>query len=133
MAENYPRQYEILLKKAKADIAISFHALDADDSDIDNSTILFHFQQAVEKLLKALLSFNQVHFEKIHDISLLVEQCKKNRISVPNDIGLFTELNLYAVIGRYDIVEETGNDPLRYKEQLSNLEKFVETAFAQGK
>ncbi len=60
MADKFPKQYELLLRKGKADLAIAFHALAAGDADIDNATILFHFQQAVEKLLKAMLSFNNI-------------------------------------------------------------------------
>jgi HEPN domain-containing protein len=126
MADKFPKQYGILLQKAKADIAIAFRALDAGDNDIDNATILFHFQQAVEKLLKALLSINQIHFEKIHDIALLIDLCKTNKIQLPDYLGDFSELNVYAVIGRYDIMDDAENDPRKYREKLIEFKKFVE-------
>ena len=35
----------------------------------------FHLQQAAEKLLKAFLVARRIPFEKIHDLSELIEQC----------------------------------------------------------
>jgi HEPN domain-containing protein len=89
MDKKFPRQYEILFQKAKADIAISLLSIDAHDEDIDNAAILFHFQQAVEKLIKVLLSYNRVHFEKIHDISVLIDLCYNNNVVLPEYIDMF--------------------------------------------
>jgi len=36
---------------------------------------LFHAQQAVEKALKAFLSWHDIPFRKIHDLSVLGQQC----------------------------------------------------------
>jgi len=43
--------------------------LNSEDEEIDMEAIYFHLQQASEKYIKSLLSFNKIHFEKIHDIS----------------------------------------------------------------
>lgn len=128
MAEKYPKQYEILLRKAKADIAMALHALDAGDADIDDATILFHFQQAAEKLLKVLLSFNDVHFEKIHDIASLLDLCKEHGIPLPPDADGFSTLNPFAVAGRYDILDDTGIKPRTWRAQMIEFKKFVEDA-----
>lgn len=52
--------------KAIADIHLAKLAISSGDKDIDDATILFHLQQAAEKLLKSLMAFRGVHFEKIH-------------------------------------------------------------------
>lgn len=68
MPVKFPHQYEILLKKADGDLALVQHVLALVDKPIDAEIIFFHLQQAVEKCLKALICYNGVHFEKIHDI-----------------------------------------------------------------
>jgi HEPN domain-containing protein len=56
-----PHQYEVLLAKATADIHMAGLAIAHPDQAIDDATILFHIQQAVEKLLKSLLAFRAIH------------------------------------------------------------------------
>ena len=41
------------------------------------STICFHAQQAVEKLLKAFLAFQGIDFPKTHDLDYLLDECQK--------------------------------------------------------
>ena len=36
----------------------------------------FHAQQCLEKYLKAILQENEIHFERVHDLGLLLTQCK---------------------------------------------------------
>lgn len=43
------------------------HVLQADPT-IDNATIAFHYQQAAEKLLKALLAEHNVDYPLTHDL-----------------------------------------------------------------
>jgi HEPN domain-containing protein len=126
MAETFLKQYEVLFQKAKADIAIAFHAIDAHDPDIDNATILFHFQQAVEKLLKALLSFKKIHFEKIHDIASLIDLCKIHGIELTEYTGNFPDFNIFAVIGRYNIIDDTEGIPKQYCEQVVEFKNYIE-------
>jgi HEPN domain-containing protein len=92
--------YKILLTKAKSDIAIANHAVEANDQSIDQDSIMFHYQQAAEKLLKALLSWAGVHFEKIHDITRLIECCREANIALAEGAEELETLNPYAVQGR---------------------------------
>lgn len=50
MAEPFLKQYEVLFQKAKADIAIAFHAIEAHDPDIDNAT---EFKNYVEQVISS--------------------------------------------------------------------------------
>ncbi len=73
--------------------------------------VCFHSQQAVEKLLKALLVFAGVPFARTHDVIQLVQL-------LPGDLALaiaiedLAPLNRYAVEARYPIGEEplTGDE-----------------------
>lgn len=61
MNEQFQPMYKIFYSKACADIKIALLALERADPEIDDATILFHFQQAAEKLLKSILSYNNIH------------------------------------------------------------------------
>jgi len=81
-------------------------------------TLAFHAQQAAEKALKAVLSYNEVDFPPTHNLAVLLDLLPA-AISVPSDIEETTELSVYAVSARYpqdddDITEE---DYLRAVEQ----------------
>jgi|GEM_PF-6955425 len=57
MTNKLPHQYEILFAKANSDVKIAKMAMHANDTGVDEATILFHMQQAAEKLIKALKIF----------------------------------------------------------------------------
>ncbi|MBN1294983.1 MAG: HEPN domain-containing protein [Candidatus Latescibacteria bacterium] len=101
----FPEQYEIFLKKARSDLALAKIGYNAHDSGVDQATLIFHLQQAAEKLIKAILAFSEVHFEKTHDIRMLMDLCVRSGIELPHYVKKLMELNPYAVIGRYDIVD----------------------------
>ncbi|MEW6252358.1 MAG: HEPN domain-containing protein [Planctomycetota bacterium] len=61
----------------------------------------FHCQQAVEKLLKAYLIAHNVAFEKVHDLSRLVQQCAVVDPDFASLAELVEPLTLYAVAYRY--------------------------------
>ena len=65
MSTTKPTQAQILLVKAAEDE----RALSA--PDLSDSILGFHAQQAVEKLIKALLAQLNVDFEKTHDLERL--------------------------------------------------------------
>ena len=67
---------------------------------------LFHLQQAVEKLLKALLSFVEIDPPRTHDIEVLVELCEQEGIELPKYAKEFPKLTPYAVEFRYEIIDE---------------------------
>jgi HEPN domain-containing protein len=60
---------------------------------------LFHLQQSVEKLLKALLISRSIRFERRHDLLYLFELIDER--SLENDAMLLAELNPFAVEYRY--------------------------------
>jgi HEPN domain-containing protein len=86
----------------------------------------FHAQQALEKCLKVLLSFNDIEFRKIHDLNELFNQIKENNIKIPDGIEELKNLNDFAVIFRYDLVfdEEELNRAIIVA-NLNNLFNYI--------
>jgi HEPN domain-containing protein len=125
MQGKFPHQYEILFKKADADLALVEHALALEDKPIEVDIIFFHLQQAVEKYLKALVCYNGVHFEKIHDIDKIITLCRSSSIELPDYIDVFIELNPYAVEGRYAVIADDIDDAERFAKLLKQLREFV--------
>ena len=122
------KQYEILFKKAKTDLKVAKILLKNfkdGDEELDLETIMFHLQQCAEKLLKSLLSYNDKHFTKTHDIERLLEELRQNNIDVLDESENLIELSEYAVEGRYAIMHDDLEDVDRYVETLENLLDFV--------
>ncbi|CAN5777682.1 MAG: HEPN domain-containing protein [Gemmatimonadetes bacterium] len=72
----------------------------------------FHAQQAVEKLLKALLISHHVHPDPVHDIADLRGQLRLWDRELADDLQEADSLNLYAVRYRYPPKDLTRPHPL---------------------
>jgi HEPN domain-containing protein len=122
------KQYEIFYTKSKTDLAMARVAKDSGNEEIDDEVILFHLQQASEKLLKALLAYRGISVEKTHDIEALAKKCTANDIILPDFMDNLYDLSEYAVEGRYgQIHDDIGNIECyfdyveRFKKLVSNL------------
>jgi HEPN domain-containing protein len=94
-----------LLKKAEADLRALTGML---ASDVFGDEIFgFHAQQAVEKALKALLSFNDISYRKVHDIEELVGLLEEKKITVPKEFKNLVDLTDFAVQFRYESYEDS--------------------------
>lgn len=123
------KQYKILLKKSKSDLKAGENLLEDfenGDKDLDICTIMFHFQQSAEKLLKALLVCNKIHFTKTHDIEELINVLNENNIQISNGIEKLTNLTEFAVDGRYAVLHDDINDAEKYIDILKQLTMYVE-------
>jgi HEPN domain-containing protein len=106
---SYLNQYEILYNKAKADLFaanVLYVRLLEGNSELDLEVICFHLQQSAEKIMKAILSKNQIYYPKIHDLETLVNLLTENNIDLHTNHELLLELNDYAVEGRYAMMHE---------------------------
>jgi len=63
------------LRKASSDMKIALREMEAEDPATD--AVCFHFQQAVEKFLKAWLIWHEVKFPPTHNIEILLLSCEK--------------------------------------------------------
>jgi len=92
------RQAEVSLKKAMEDEKV------AQWPGSPDGPFGFHVQQAVEKLLKALLSQIGLQYERTHDLEDLVEQLQEAGETVPMAVIEYSKFERFAVIHRYDNV-----------------------------
>lgn len=64
-------------------------------------TLCFHCQQSVEKYLKAYLTYHKVHFEKVHNLVVLVKLCAKIDPNILEFIDKLKILDAYYIESRY--------------------------------
>ena len=98
MSMTKPTQAQILLVKATEDEM----ALGA--PNLSDSILGFHAQQAVEKLIKALLAQLNVDFEKTHDLERLQTVLAALGESLPPKPIPLDQLSDFAVVYRYDLL-----------------------------
>lgn len=95
----YRDNAEVLLRKAKGD-EFTIEKLIPDPSSPDE-VIGFHAQQAVEKILKAVLTHSAVSYPRIHDLTELVDILRENKISFPEYLEEIDRLTPFATLFRY--------------------------------
>jgi len=88
------------LEKAEGDLFSAEDLLGLPDSRCRFDVVCFHAQQCAEKSLKAILVFNGIPFEKIHDLGELLELCAKDP-EIIRELDEIDTLTPYAVEGRY--------------------------------
>ena len=76
-------------------------------SSLEDSTfyaqICFHFQQAAEKYLKSFITANELEFQKIHDLLVLLKICIKKDESLRSLTDECTFLNRFYIATRYPV------------------------------
>ncbi len=95
-----PDPYVVMLAKAVDDAALAEKL--AADAAVTNEHVGFFGQQAVEKALKAVLSFRGVEYRRTHDIGLLLDLLASSGITFPAELETARTLTPYAVEFRYD-------------------------------
>lgn len=126
MSNKFQHQYEIYYNKATADLVLVQQVVVLQNPLIDKCIILFHLQQAAEKYLKSFLSFNKIHFGKLHDIRKILDLYVEHGIKVPPHAEAFIDLTPYAVEGRYDFITDDNIDIPRFIILLEQLKVFVD-------
>lgn len=119
---------DMFLYKAIVDFNSGKYLLESfenDELEIDIEKIYFDFQQSAEKLLKALLTHNQINIEKTHDINRLIKLCKNHNITLIEGVDILIDLTEYAVEGRYGIICDDLNDTQSYIETIDTLIVFI--------
>lgn len=87
------------IRKAEEDYRVANREMKAEPPSFN--AVCFHAQQCVEKYLKAVLQENEVLFQKVHDLEVLLSQCLT---LIPDLEALRTDaqkLNVFAVEVRY--------------------------------
>jgi len=87
------------LSRADLDLRSARHALAADSLLVED--VLFHCQQAVEKALKAFLTWHDEPFRKTHSLEELGEQCLRLDAALGPVVDQVAPLTEYAWRFRY--------------------------------
>ncbi len=90
---------QVMIAKAKDDLAVMRHLLHADVSD---SAFGFHAQQAVEKACKAWLCQLGQSYPKTHDVRRLLELLARAGTPISDGEYQLADLNDFAVGARYE-------------------------------
>ena len=77
-----PHTYaQLLLRKAQSHrIVLAHFGLDPTFADM---IVGFHAQQAIEKLIKAVLSHNQIAYPRVNDLDQLIQLLETEQITQP--------------------------------------------------
>src|SRR5665213_3353266 len=100
MTVGIDKQAEKLLRKA-ADDEVMARFPEAPDGPFG-----FQIQQALEKLLKALLSQLGIEYPLTHDLEFLVSRVESAGEILPQAVVAFSRIQSFAVLHRYDDVPE---------------------------
>lgn len=96
----------VLARRAEAD-AKAMRRL-ASDPDIDDASVGFHAQQAIEKWLKAVMALRGLTYEKKHDLGRLLELLARASVELPPGSDSIDRLTGYAVESRYGDLLDPG-------------------------
>jgi hypothetical protein len=115
MSTAQPTQAQILLIKAAEDEK----ALGS--SELSDAILGFHAQQAVEKLIKALLAQLNVPFELTHNLGRLRTTLASAGESLPATPIPLDQLNDFAVVYRYDLLFQFASPDVADLEETVRL------------
>lgn len=110
------RQSRVFVEKADEDI----HVLKALRDDVETTDAVwgFHAQQAIEKLLKAMLAHYSLRLPFTHRLLDLADILDEGRHAVPAEFETLLDLTVYAVELRYSPLSTLGEPPLDRKDLL---------------
>jgi HEPN domain-containing protein len=95
---------QVLARKAAGDEAALVKL--ADDHEVPDDVLGFHAQQAVEKLIKAVLANGGVEYPRVHDIAYLIVVLQDHGIEAPPDVPKLEALTPWGANLRYEEVRE---------------------------
>ncbi len=101
LQELEPDELAALLARKATEDAVALREFAA-NTEIADSVLGFHAQQAIEKWLKAVLARHSVDFEYTHDLRHLIALVEDTSIEFPFDTPVVVRLTEYAVPLRYD-------------------------------
>lgn len=133
--ESFMKRHELvraLLHKASQDEAAMAALLP--ELDLDDELIGFHAQQAVEKLLKALLAYNEIDYPRVHSLQTLMELLAANGCPFPEGLEDVSDLTPFATIFRYEVLPfSTKFDRDAALELVRRIRGYVENRISEGR
>ena len=93
------RQTQLLLRKARSHRIVLDHV--GLDPTFADTIVGFHAQQAIEKLIKAVLSDNQIAYPHVNDLDRLIQLLEAEQINQPPGPQQLGSLTPWATYLRY--------------------------------
>lgn len=121
------------IKKAENDLKIVEHLLNVEDAPKD--ILCFHIQQAVEKYLKAYLTWNEMRVKKTHDMESILNLCiEKDKEFEKLNKEKISRLTIYAVEARYpeEYFEPMVNEVRELYMVAKEVKNFVKKKLREG-
>ena len=115
---------EALLGAAAGDWKTVELLLHHDDAPV--SSVGFHAQQYLEKVMKAVLVSNGVFFHRTHDLQELADLLERHGIELPLSRDQLRQLNPFAVTIRYEYIQISLSDVKTVAEMVENARAWVE-------
>ncbi len=112
---------ELLLRKARQD-EFTLEKLIPDPASPDE-VIGFHAQQAVEKMLKAVLALASIQYRRTHDLVELLDLLRESNISFPAQLDEVRHLTPFAAAFRYGELPEQPQRPFNRSWALDCVRK----------
>lgn len=107
--------YEWLMNIAEKDYEICLYVESQLPKEFAVRAFTYHMQQAIEKLLKALILLAGGDIEKTHSIYHLIDVCEEKEIVLPADLEIYCDtITNWETCGRYG-EKVHYNDTLRIK------------------
>lgn len=118
---------DLFFYKASADYnaaKLLFSFFNSGEQQFDLEVVLFHLQQSVEKLIKALLSHGRIETPRTLDLEKLVNAVLDEGIHIP-DIDFLFPLTQFAVEGTYSILLDDIHETEEYIHKTASLIEFT--------
>ena len=111
------------IRKAEGDYQVACRELETQPPIPE--AVCFHAQQCLEKYLKAILQENDLAFEKIHDLDVLLQQCKGFIPQLEAHRDDLVKLSIYAVDVRYPGFELSVEEATTCAEIMEKVRKLI--------
>lgn len=98
----------LLMEKAAEDLYVLRRLIG--DPEAPDAAIGFHAQQAVEKMLKAVLTGQAVPYSRTHDLAALLDLLERSGTGSPPDADCLPGLTPYAAEFRYGRLPPEGDE-----------------------
>ena len=113
---------------SKADEDFEFARINFEEEKPFYAQICFHFHQSAEKYLKTYIIEHRLDFRKIHDLSLLLQQCISKDGSFDQLIGDCEYLATFYIEARYPVqwpAQFTRKEAKKAYKAAKNIQSLV--------
>lgn len=118
------------ITKAEEDYRVAVRELKAKPPAL--GPVCFHAHQCIEKYLKAILQENDVPFQKIHDLDVLIDLSKRIFPVLEKSRKDLIRLNTYAVEVRYPGLNPLKKDAIEAVSIMKQVRNLIRRFFQKS-